>query len=114
MPNQTRFSTFIRGQPRWRIGAVALILALGVLWLKGGAKSAANGATFAARRGPLDISVLDGGTFQVGSTWQPTPVSTLLTGLSELVGVKSIQIQITVSGNVQIDDLFVDPLLQEA
>ena len=66
-------------------------------------------------RGLLSIlSVLDGGTFQVGSTWQPTPVSTLLTGLSELVGVKSIQIQITVSGNVQIDDLFVDPLLQEA
>src|SRR5438093_12919317 len=64
MPNQTRFSTFIRGQPRWRIGAVALILALGVLWLKGGAKSAANGATFAARRGPLDISVLDGGSIQ--------------------------------------------------
>ena len=42
MPNQTRFSTFIRRQPRWRIGAVALILALGVLWLKGGGKSAAS------------------------------------------------------------------------
>jgi len=82
------------------------------------AMSPSGSATIHVRviaRGLLSIlSVLDGGTFQVGSTWQPTPVSTLLTGLSELVGVKSIQIQITVSGNVQIDDLFVDPLLQEA
>jgi hypothetical protein len=66
-------------------------------------------------RGLLSIlAVLDGGNIQVGSKWQPTPVSTLLTGLSELVGVKSIQIQLTASGNVQIDDLYVDPLLQEA
>jgi hypothetical protein len=65
-------------------------------------------------RGLLSIlAVLDGGNIQVGSTWAPTPVSTLFTGLSELAGVKSIQIQLTASGNVQIDDLYVDPLLQE-
>src|SRR5207237_9249788 len=64
MPNQNSLLAFIRRQPRWRIGFVALILALGAVWLKGGGKSAANGAMFTARRGPLDISVLDGGSVQ--------------------------------------------------
>src|SRR5437899_9708449 len=64
MPNQTKLSAFVRRQPRWRIGAVLLILALAVVWLKGGGKSANNGATFAARRGPLAISVLQGGSIQ--------------------------------------------------
>src|SRR2546429_288946 len=64
MPNQTKLSAFVRRQPRWRIGAVALILALAVVGLKGGGKSANNGATFPARHGPLDISVLEGGSIQ--------------------------------------------------
>jgi len=64
MPNQTKLSAFVRGQPRWRIGAVVLILALAVVWLKGGGKSANKGAMFTARHGPLDISVLEGGSIQ--------------------------------------------------
>src|SRR2546425_12841827 len=64
MPNQTKLSAFVRRQPRWRIGAVLLILALAVVWLKGGGKSANNGAMFTARHGPLDISVLEGGSIQ--------------------------------------------------
>src|SRR5438034_3593390 len=64
MPNQTKLSAFVRRQPRWRIGAVLLILALVVVWLRGGGKSANNGAMFTARRGPLAISVLEGGSIQ--------------------------------------------------
>ena len=64
MPNQTKLSAFVRRQPRWRIGAVLLILALVVVWLRGGGKSANNGAMFTARHGPLDISVLEGGSIQ--------------------------------------------------
>src|SRR5438876_1480819 len=64
MPNQTKLSAFVRRQPRWRIGAVLLILALVVVWLRGGGKSANNGAMFTARHGPLDISVLEGGSLQ--------------------------------------------------
>src|SRR2546430_2057245 len=64
MPNQTKLSAFVRRQPRWRMGAVALILVLAVVWLKGGGKSVNNGATFTARHGPLDISVLEGGSIQ--------------------------------------------------
>jgi len=64
MPNSNSLLAFIKKQPRWRIGALILLLALAVVWLKGGGKSANSGATFTARRGPLDISVLEGGSIQ--------------------------------------------------
>src|SRR5437773_5172241 len=64
MPNQTKLSAFVRRQPRWRIGAVLLILAMGFVLLRGGAKSAGGGVTFVVRRGPFDISVLEGGSIQ--------------------------------------------------
>ena len=64
MPNLTKIQTFIKTQPRWRIAAVLLILALAGVWFKGGVKSAAGGASFVARRGPLAISVLEGGSIQ--------------------------------------------------
>src|SRR5712671_7771849 len=64
MPNSNKLLTFIRRQPRWRIAGVILIVALAGLWFRGGGKTASNGATFTARRGPLDISVLDGGSVQ--------------------------------------------------
>ena len=64
MATQNNFLTFIRGQPRWRIGGVILVIVLGLYFFKGGGKSADNGATFTARRGPLDISVLEGGSLQ--------------------------------------------------
>jgi hypothetical protein len=56
------------------------------------------------------LSILDGGTATVGPTWQPTPVfSTTFSQLGIPVGTKSIQIQITSSANVQIDDIYIDP-----
>ncbi len=64
MPNQNKISAFVKRQPPWRFGAIALILALAFVLLKSGGKSANNGATFAVRRGPLDISVLEGGSIQ--------------------------------------------------
>jgi hypothetical protein len=60
------------------------------------------------------LAVLDGGSFSVGTTWAPTPVIySTFSGLATTVSAsKAMQIQITVdSGNVQIDDLYVDPLL---
>ena len=56
---------FIRRQPRWRlVAAVAVVIVAGGLWLKSGGKSSASIPTFAVRRGPLDITVLEGGSLQ--------------------------------------------------
>src|SRR6266567_364041 len=55
----------LKSLPRWRIGAAALLaVALGLIWLRSGGGPATRGATFAARRGPLDITVLEGGSIQ--------------------------------------------------
>ncbi len=55
----------LKSLPRWRIGAAALLaVALGLIWLRSGGGPTAKGATFAARRGPLDITVLEGGSIQ--------------------------------------------------
>ena len=64
MPNSNKILALIKKQPRWRIGALILVLALAVIWLKSGGKSAGHSATFTARRGPLEISVLEGGSIQ--------------------------------------------------
>src|SRR3989449_26511 len=64
MPNQNNILRFIKKQPRWRIAGAILILAIGFYLLKGGGKSAGNGVTFTVRRGPLDITVLEGGSIQ--------------------------------------------------
>jgi RND family efflux transporter MFP subunit len=56
---------FIRRQPRWRLVlAAALILAAGIWWWRAGASKTAAIPTFAARRGPLEITVLEGGSLQ--------------------------------------------------
>ena len=62
-------------------------------------------------RGLLGIlSVLDGGSAPVGPAWAPTPVfSTTFSQLDVPVGTKTIQLVITTTGNVQIDDLYIDP-----
>lgn len=62
-------------------------------------------------RGLLGIlSVLDGGSAPVGPAWAPTPVfSTTFSQLNVPVGTKTIQLVITATGNVQIDDLYIDP-----
>jgi len=56
---------FIRQQPRWRLAVASFIVVVGgFLLLKGGGRSAGSMPTFAARRGPLDITVLEGGSLQ--------------------------------------------------
>ena len=64
MSNLNNTLKFIKRQSPWRIAGVVLILALASVWLKRGGKSDASGATFAVRRGPLDIAVLEGGSVQ--------------------------------------------------
>jgi multidrug resistance efflux pump len=64
MAIQNSFLEFIKNQPRWRIGAGIVAIVLGFYFFKGGSRSADNGATFTARRGPLEISVLEGGSLQ--------------------------------------------------
>ncbi len=56
---------FVRRQPRWRLLAVAggLVL-LGILFWAGETKTSTKIPTFAARRGPLEINVLEGGSLQ--------------------------------------------------
>jgi RND family efflux transporter MFP subunit len=56
---------FVRRQPRWRqITAIVLLLLAGWWWWHGGGASAAKAPTFASRRGPLEINVLEGGSLQ--------------------------------------------------
>jgi hypothetical protein len=56
------------------------------------------------------LTILDGGTVTIDSGWAPTPTfSTLASQLDTLVGSKSIQLRFTATGNVQIDDVYVDP-----
>ena len=65
MPKLDKAITFIRRQPRWRLVSAVLIVAiLGGWWWKSGGKSTSKVLTFAARRGPLDITVLEGGSLQ--------------------------------------------------
>jgi len=56
---------FIRRQPRWRLIAALIVLAAaGVFLFRGGGGSTARIPTFVARRGPLEITVLEGGSLQ--------------------------------------------------
>lgn len=57
--------SFIRRQPGWLIVlVVALLAAGGWWWFKGRHATSARAATFTAKRGPLDITVLEGGSLQ--------------------------------------------------
>ena len=64
MATQNNLLTFIRKQPPLRIGGVLLVIVLAFYFFKRGGSSTDNAATFTARRGPLDISVLEGGSLQ--------------------------------------------------
>ncbi len=56
---------FVRRQPRWRLIAVAVLLsAIGLLLWGGSVKSSGKTPTFVARRGPLEITILEGGSLQ--------------------------------------------------
>lgn len=60
------------------------------------------------------LSVIDGGAMTAGKTWAPSPTMLALGSmLNTPVGTKTVQIQITASDAVQIDDLYVDPFLQQ-
>ena len=65
MPKLNNTINVIRRQPRWRLVLAALVVVvLGGWWWKGGGKSDSKVLTFAARRGPLEITVLEGGSLQ--------------------------------------------------
>lgn len=65
MPKWNEFITLLRRQPRWRLGVGAVVVAgLAALWWGGSGKTTHHAPTFAARRGPLDITVLEGGSLQ--------------------------------------------------
>ena len=56
---------FIRRQPRWRLFAAAgLLIGIIVLALATGGGPAGKSPAFSARRGPLEITVLEGGSLQ--------------------------------------------------
>jgi RND family efflux transporter MFP subunit len=56
---------FIRRQPRWRLLALAgAVVLVGVLVWTGRTKTSTRTPTFVARRGPLEINVLEGGSLQ--------------------------------------------------
>src|SRR5690242_18718791 len=65
MRKTTDFLKFIRRQPRWRlIVAGVVVLIAGGWWFGRGGGAGAKIPTFAARRGPLEINVLEGGSVQ--------------------------------------------------
>src|SRR5215471_5289692 len=56
---------WVRRQPRWRvIGAVLVLVAVLASFLAVRGKTTSKTPTFAARRGPLEITVLEGGSMQ--------------------------------------------------
>jgi len=64
MASRNSILTWLGSQPKWRLVAVLVLIAGGLLWFRGAAKAPGNGLTFTVRRGPLDISVLEGGSIQ--------------------------------------------------
>jgi hypothetical protein len=56
------------------------------------------------------IGILNVATVSPGASWQPGPAVLNLQSLLGLLGVSSIQIKfVTLSGTVQVDDMYVDP-----
>ena len=56
------------------------------------------------------VGVLNVATVSPGTSWQPGPAILNLQSLLGLLGVSSIQIKfVTLSGTVQVDDMYVDP-----
>lgn len=65
MPKLSDMINFVRRQPRWRLVVAMLVVMLLGWWaLRSGGRSASQVLTFAARRGPLEITVLEGGSLQ--------------------------------------------------
>jgi len=56
---------FVRRQPLWKWGLLlAIILGAGLVLWTSGSHANSKALTFAARRGPLEITVLEGGSLQ--------------------------------------------------
>ncbi|MEI6566863.1 MAG: hypothetical protein WCR20_09310, partial [Verrucomicrobiota bacterium] len=65
MQKAIKFLTRLWTGPRWRLLAVAaLLLGLGWFLFRGDGRGSGNMPTFAARRGPLEINILEGGSLQ--------------------------------------------------
>ena len=65
MQKPNNLISFIRRQPRWRIVMPTAIVVIGaLLWWRSGTHATGKIATFAARRGPLAITVLEGGSLE--------------------------------------------------
>ncbi len=65
MQQLTKTFRFVLRQPAWlKILAGVIVAGLGLLWFRGGKQVPGDSPTFAARRGPLNISVLEGGSLQ--------------------------------------------------
>ena len=65
MPKFNDAIIFVRRQPRWRLlVAAALLAGAGWWWFGFGGRATSKAPTFAARRGPLEITVLEGGSLQ--------------------------------------------------
>jgi hypothetical protein len=57
------------------------------------------------------LSVLDGGSVRVNSTWQPSPeVRMLLTNITGLLATDSVSFLLTPSANTRLDDVYLDPI----
>jgi hypothetical protein len=65
-PNVDKIVTFLKHQPRWRLiaGAVVSVLFVAFFFRSGHKEGNGEAATFVARRGLLDIIVLEGGSIQ--------------------------------------------------
>ena len=64
MATRNRILEFLKQQPRWRIAAAVLVIAAAIFFFARGSATTTEVAVFVARRGPLQITVLEGGSMQ--------------------------------------------------
>ncbi len=64
MPMSPDLIAFVRRQPRWRFVALALLVATAVVVVRRAPRAETGGTAFVARRGPLAITVVEGGSIQ--------------------------------------------------
>ncbi len=64
MPGNSKLLSLVSKKPLWGLVVLIGVVLPGVYFLKGGAEIGDVGTTFVARRGPLNITVLQGGTIE--------------------------------------------------